>query len=87
MMAGLDYGSAFKSVTRADECRDARGRVNRHGNHSLSQSLYRPAHKIHEVTPGQKSLDRRASRIKIERRAIHHAIDILSHAAKQMLIS
>lgn len=52
-----------------------------------SVPVERPAHKIHEVTPGQKPLDRRASHIKIERCAIHHAIDILSHAAEQMLIS
>lgn len=64
-----------------------RSRESKQESQPQSVSAERPAHKIHEVTPGQKSLAQRASRIKIERRAIHHAIDILSHAAEQMLIS
>lgn len=46
-----------------------------------------PTHKIHEVTPGQKPLEWRASHIKIEKCAINHAMYILSHVAEQMLMS
>lgn len=43
-----------------------------------SQTLH--THMIQQVTWGQKSLDWRASHLKIEWLAIHHTLDILSHS-------